>query len=173
MNMRLVSVVAATALLAACGTGPEEGTQTTTGGTQQPTQTDQQTTTTQPAQPSGPVAGSVEEFVQRVGNTVYFALDQSSLKPEGMATLRAQAEWLKRYPGYTIRVEGNCDERGTREYNLALGERRANAAREYLIAQGVDPNRIQTVSYGKERPVCVESTESCWARNRNATSALR
>ncbi|SDG85794.1 peptidoglycan-associated lipoprotein Pal [Roseospirillum parvum] len=172
MKLRFVSVVAAATLLAACSTGPEEGTETTTGGTQQPTQT-QQTTTQQPAQPSGPVAGSVEEFVQRVGSTVYFDLDQSSLKPDGMATLRAQAEWLKRYPGFTIRVEGNCDERGTREYNLALGERRANSAREYLIAQGVDPNRVETVSYGKERPVCVESTESCWARNRNATSALR
>ena len=116
--------------------------------------------------------GSVGDFRQNVGDRVFFDTDSSSVREDGRQTLNRQAEWLKKYSNYQITVEGHCDERGTREYNLALGERRANAARQYLIAQGIPANRIKTVSYGKERPDPVGSDEAAWARNRRAVTAL-
>lgn len=122
--------------------------------------------------PTGPVAGSVEDFVQNAGDRVFYGYDRHDLTPEARETLRRQAAWLASYSGTRIIVSGNCDERGTREYNLALGARRANAARDYLVSQGVDPSRISTVSYGKERPTCRESGEACWAVNRNATTSI-
>jgi len=124
-------------------------------------------------QPAGPIAGSVEDFEVNAGDRVFYGFDQYTLTNQARATLRRQAAWLSSYPGVRVLIAGNADERGTREYNLALGARRANAARNYLVSQGVDPARIQTVSYGKERPVCRQSTESCWARNRNATSVIQ
>ncbi|MBX9944479.1 MAG: peptidoglycan-associated lipoprotein Pal [Reyranella sp.] len=117
--------------------------------------------------------GSVADFRQNVGDRVFFDTDQSTLREDGRATLNKQAEWLKKYGNYQVTVEGHCDERGTREYNLALGERRANAARQYLIAQGVPASRLKTISYGKERPDPVGSDEAAWARNRRAISALQ
>jgi peptidoglycan-associated lipoprotein len=117
--------------------------------------------------------GSVADFRQNVGDRVFFDTDQSTIREDGRATLNKQAEWLKKYTNYQIIVEGHCDERGTREYNLALGERRANAARQYLVAQGVPAARIKTVSYGKERPDPVGSDEAAWARNRRAVTALQ
>ncbi len=122
--------------------------------------------------PTGPVAGSVEDFVQNAGDRVFYGYDRHDLTPQARETLRRQAAWLASYSGTRILVAGNCDERGTREYNLALGARRANAARDYLISQGVDPSRISTVSYGKERPTCRDSGEACWAVNRNATTTI-
>tara|TARA_R110002072_G_scaffold71403_5_gene171287 strand:+ start:1133 stop:1648 length:516 start_codon:yes stop_codon:yes gene_type:complete len=122
--------------------------------------------------PTGPIAGSVEDFVQNAGDRVFYGYDRHDLTPEARETLRRQAAWLASYSGTRILVAGNCDERGTREYNLALGARRANAARDYLVSQGVDPSRISTVSYGKERPACRDSGEACWAVNRNATTAI-
>jgi len=116
--------------------------------------------------------GSREHFVEAAGDRVFFGLDRHDLSNEARETLRRQAAWLASYPGARILVAGNCDERGTREYNLALGARRANAARTYLISQGVDPSRISTTSYGKERPTCMQSSESCWAVNRNAATTL-
>ncbi|MFY0636577.1 peptidoglycan-associated lipoprotein Pal [Maricaulis maris] len=116
--------------------------------------------------------GSTEHFVEAAGDRVFFGLDRSDLSDEARMTLRRQAAWLASYPGARILVAGNCDERGTREYNLALGARRANAARTYLISQGVDPSRISTTSYGKERPTCTQSSETCWAVNRNSTTTL-
>ena len=95
------------------------------------------------------------------------------MREDGRATLNKQAEWLKKYANYQITVEGHCDERGTREYNLALGERRANAARQYLVAQGIPAARIKTISFGMERPDPVGSDEAAWARNRRAVSALQ
>jgi peptidoglycan-associated lipoprotein len=116
--------------------------------------------------------GSVADFRQNVGDRVFFDTDQSTIREDGRATLGKQAEWLKKYTNYQITVEGHCDERGTREYNLALGERRANAARQYLVAQGIPAARIKTISFGKERPDPVGSDEAAWARNRRAVSAL-
>ncbi len=116
--------------------------------------------------------GSIGDFRQNVGDRVYFDTDMSSIREDGRTTLAKQAEWLKRYTNYPITIEGKCDERGTREYNLALGERRANAARQYLVAQGVPAQRIKTISYGKERPEAVGSDEGAWARNRVAITAL-
>jgi len=117
--------------------------------------------------------GSVGDFRQNVGDRVFFDTDMSTVNAEGRQTLNRQAEWLKKYTNYQVTIEGHCDERGTREYNLALGERRANAARQYLIAQGVPAARLKTISYGKERPDPVGSDEAAWARNRRAVSALQ
>jgi peptidoglycan-associated lipoprotein len=116
--------------------------------------------------------GSVGDFRQNVGDRVFFDTDSSTVREDGRQTLNRQAEWLKKYGNYQITIEGHCDERGTREYNLALGERRANAARQYLIAQGIPASRIKTVRYGKERPDPVGSDEAAWARNRRAVTAL-
>ncbi|MEE2997042.1 MAG: peptidoglycan-associated lipoprotein Pal [Pseudomonadota bacterium] len=116
--------------------------------------------------------GSVEDFVVNVGDRVMFAVDQFDLSPDARTTIENQVVWLKRYPGVTITVEGHADERGTREYNLALGERRANSVRDYMIALGVDPNRLKTISYGKERPVDPASSEDAWARNRRAVAVV-
>src|SRR5215510_4803426 len=117
--------------------------------------------------------GSIADFKQNVGDRVYFDFDQSSIRDDGRATLNKQAEWLKKYTNYPITIEGKCDERGTREYNLALGERRANSVRQYLVAQGVPASRIKTISYGKERPEVVGSDEGAWARNRVGITALQ
>lgn len=116
--------------------------------------------------------GSVGDFRQNVGDRIFFDTDGSTVREDGRQTLNRQAEWLKKYPNYQITIEGHCDERGTREYNLALGERRANAARQYLIAQGIPAARLKTVSYGKERPDPVGSDEAAWSRNRRAVTAL-
>ena len=117
--------------------------------------------------------GSIADFRQNVGDRVFFDTDQSTIREDGRQTLTRQAEWLKKYTNYKITVEGHCDERGTREYNFALGERRANAARQYLIAQGIPAARITTVSFGKENPDPPGSDEGSWARNRRAVTALQ
>jgi peptidoglycan-associated lipoprotein len=117
--------------------------------------------------------GSVADFRQNVGDRVYFDFDQSTVREDGRQTLNKQAEWLKKYTNYPITIEGKCDERGTREYNLALGERRANAVKQYLVAQGLPAQRINTISYGKERPEVVGSDEGAWARNRVAITNLQ
>ena len=117
--------------------------------------------------------GSVADFRQNVGDRVFFDTDMSTIREDGRATLNRQADWLKKYGNYQITIEGHCDERGTREYNLALGERRANAAKQYLVAQGIPAQRIQTISYGKERPDPVGSDEAAWARNRRAVTELQ
>jgi peptidoglycan-associated lipoprotein len=116
--------------------------------------------------------GSQEDLEQNAGHRVFFGYDQYTLTPQAQATLARQAAWLKQYPGARVILAGNCDERGTREYNLALGARRAEAARAYLVSLGVDGSRIQTVSYGKERPLDARSTEDAWSVNRNATTTL-
>ena len=117
--------------------------------------------------------GSVADFRQNVGDRVFFDTDQSTIRQDGRDVLNRQAEWLKKYTNYQITMAGHCDERGTREYNLALGERRANAAKQYLVAQGIPASRIQTISYGKERPDPVGSDEAAWARNRRAVTELQ
>ena len=114
------------------------------------------------------VPGSEQDFVVNIGDRVYFDLNMYQIRPEAFARLDAQAQWLQRYPQVTIRIEGNADERGTREYNLALAARRAESVRNYLVDRGIPAGRIDTISYGKERPIAEGSNEAAWARNRNA-----
>ncbi len=120
----------------------------------------------------GPAKGSIEDFRANVGERVYFDLNQWNLDDADREVLQRQAAWLASYPGVRILVAGNCDERGTREYNLALGERRASIVKDYLVDLGIDPSRIETVSYGKERPLDAASNESAWARNRNGFTQI-
>jgi peptidoglycan-associated lipoprotein len=120
----------------------------------------------------GIVAGSVQEFTVCVGDRVWFETDSSALTAQAMATLDRLAQWLLLYPRYTITIEGHADERGTREYNIALGARRATAVQNYLISRGVTANRLQTISYGKERPVAVCDDISCWSQNRRAVTVV-
>ncbi|MBT9382701.1 peptidoglycan-associated lipoprotein Pal [Pseudooceanicola sp. CBS1P-1] len=112
-------------------------------------------------------------FQQTVGDRVHFIVDQSSLNPEARQILDGQIRWLNANPDFNATIEGHADEQGTREYNLALGARRAAAVKDYLVAGGVRPNRLQTISYGKERPIALCSDESCYAQNRRAVTVLR
>ncbi|QUL37934.1 peptidoglycan-associated lipoprotein Pal [Erythrobacter sp. JK5] len=162
-------VVAASALaLGACAKKPPEElppAPVDTMPTPAPTQTQTQ---------SGPVVGSQAHFENAVGSAtvIYFDTDRFNIDSQDAAALQAQAQYFARFPQLTFTVEGHADERGTREYNLALGERRANAAKNYLVSLGVSADRIRTVSYGKERPVALASNESAWAQNRRAASVM-
>jgi peptidoglycan-associated lipoprotein len=118
------------------------------------------------------IPGSAEDLRVNVGDTVHFALDQYNIEEGDKAILGRQAAWLQKFPSVRVTIEGHADERGTREYNLALGARRANAVKEYLVSQGVSTARVETVSYGKERPLCTESSEGCWAQNRRGTTIV-
>ncbi|PKP64182.1 MAG: peptidoglycan-associated lipoprotein [Alphaproteobacteria bacterium HGW-Alphaproteobacteria-7] len=134
-------------------------------------------TVTQPApavQPSGPQVGSQQHFAAAVGSstTIYFDTDRYNVDSQDAAALQAQAQYFAQYPQVTFTIEGHADERGTREYNLALGERRATAAKNFLVSLGVNANRISVVSYGKERPVALASNEGAWAQNRRAASVI-
>jgi peptidoglycan-associated lipoprotein len=116
--------------------------------------------------------GSAQDFIVNVGDRVFFETDSSDLTPTAVSTLDKQAQWLTQYPRYSITMEGHADERGTREYNFALGARRAQAARDYLASKGINAGRIKTISYGKERPVAVCDDISCWSQNRRAVTVL-
>ena len=122
----------------------------------------------------GPPAtpGSARDFSQNVGDIVYFSTDQTDLSPEAQQTLANQARWLQQYAQYTITIEGHADERGTREYNIGLGAKRAESVKAFLARNGVNPSRIRTISYGKERPVAVCNDISCWSQNRRAQTVL-
>jgi peptidoglycan-associated lipoprotein len=152
MLLRMMGVVAAVLLLAACSNNPPPGTgggapMSGTGG-------------------AGYAPGSQQDLAATAGDRVFFAYDQSTISAEGQQILQRQAEWLKRYPRVSVTIEGHCDERGTREYNLALGERRAQGVKNVLVALGIPAARIQTISYGKERPIVVGSDEAGYAQNR-------
>ena len=116
--------------------------------------------------------GSQQDFVVNVGDRVFFETDQTDLTAQGRETLDKQAQWLTRYGQYTFTIEGHADERGTREYNIALGARRAQSVRDYLVARGIQAQRMRTISYGKERPVAVCDDISCWSQNRRAVTTL-
>ncbi|APH74107.1 peptidoglycan-associated lipoprotein Pal [Aquibium oceanicum] len=116
--------------------------------------------------------GSQQEFTVTVGDRIFFDTDSSTIRADAQATLARQAQWLNQYPSYSITIEGHADERGTREYNLALGARRAAASRDFLVARGVQANRLKTISYGKERPIAVCDNISCWSQNRRAVTVL-
>ena len=166
MRIKFLSVFAAVALLAACETAPDESANAGSGGSTQPT------TSTTATAPTGPAPGSAEDFVVNVGDRVFFDFDSSALDGQARTTLERQAFFLRKYPSTSVTIEGHCDERGTREYNLALGERRASAVRDYLVSLGIDPSRLNTISYGKERPVNPASTEQAWAENRRGVTVL-
>src|SRR5690348_16418162 len=161
MNLRSLSLLAGALLLAACASDDANKASTTGTGA------GANTPSTASVQP-----GSREDFQQNVGDRVFFDFDKSDIKPEGRTVLQRQADWLKKYPNVTVTVEGHCDERGTREYNLALGERRASAVKKMLVALGVATNRVSTISYGKERPAVVGSTEAAWAQNRRGVTVI-
>lgn len=116
--------------------------------------------------------GSQQDFTVNVGDRIFFDTDSTSIRADAQQTLARQAQWLAKYPNYAITIEGHADERGTREYNLALGARRAAATRDYLVSQGVPANRMKTISYGKEKPVAVCDDISCWSQNRRAVTVL-
>lgn len=164
-SLLLAGLAATTLTLGGCASKPkqlppEPGTTTTT--TQAPPQAQQ---------PMGPVPGSQADFIASViSDTVNFDTDRYNIDASDQGVLQSQASWLARYPAKRVTIEGHCDERGTRDYNIALGERRANAAKNYLVSLGVDPSRITVVSYGKERPLALGSDEEAWAKNRRAVT---
>jgi len=160
MNMKIVGAVAVTLLVAGCSSKPQTGSQTDmTGSGGSETQTTA-------------IPGSEQDLQQNVGDRVFFELDRSELSQEARQTLDRQAAWLKKFPAVRVTLEGHCDERGTREYNMALGARRANAARAYLVALGIQTARIQTVSYGAERPAVLGTGEAVWSQNRRAVTVV-
>ena len=156
MHSRMIGLLGALLLLAACSSPPPE------------------------APPAGPpggpgaggvgsrniVPGSQQDLEASAGDRIFFAFDRSDISPEAREILTRQAEWLRRYPNVTVTIEGHCDERGTREYNLALGERRATAVKTYLVSLGVPAAQLETISYGKEKPAVLGSTDQSWAQNR-------
>lgn len=171
MRLNLPVVVAAAFLLAACSTASDEGADTGSSGSSGAS-TFSAPFQEQVATPSGPKPGTSLDLEVNVGDRVFFDFDKSTLRPNGRTTIERWAAWLKTYPANKLMIEGHADERGTREYNLALGERRANASREYLISLGVDPNRVKTISYGKERPAIPGSNVNAWAQNRRSVAVL-
>lgn len=167
MRFKFLSVLAAVALLAACETAPESsGDSMSSGGASTSTATQSAPAAVQ-IQP-----GSQEDLVVNVGDRVFFDFDKSNLRPEARETLTKQAAWLSKFPGVRVVIEGHCDERGTREYNLALGERRANSVKDYLVALGINPARLKTISYGKERPAAIGHNETAWAQNRRGVMVV-
>jgi peptidoglycan-associated lipoprotein len=171
-TIRFALLAGAAISISACASHPKPGPE------QAPQQTPQEAPRERPSPgqvtqtPTGPIPGSTQDFVINAGDRVYFDYDQYTVRADAAPVLDAQAAWLRRYPGVHVRIEGNCDERGTREYNFALGGRRANSVREYLMAHGVDGGRIETVSYGKERPIDSGENEEAWAHNRNGHTTL-
>jgi peptidoglycan-associated lipoprotein len=155
MNMKLLGALAAVSLLAACSSGDQNAAATGAGAG------------------AGPRPGSQEDLVANVGDRVFFDTDRSNIRADQRATLDRQSAWMGRFPQVQVMVEGHADERGTREYNLALGQRRANAARDVLVAGGVAPARISTISYGKDRPAALGSNEQAWSQNRRAVTVVR
>ncbi|HEY3777049.1 MAG TPA: peptidoglycan-associated lipoprotein Pal [Rhizomicrobium sp.] len=164
-NPLRIAAVAAMLALAACATkprptaAPPEAPPTTAPYAQNQVQTTA-------------VPGSVQDFRVNVGDTVHFAYDKYNVQDQDRDILQRQAAWLQKYPQVRVTIEGHCDPRGTREYNLALGARRANAVKDYLVSLGVPSSRVDTISYGKERPVCTESDEACWAQDRRGVTTI-
>lgn len=150
MRLKVLSALAAALLLAACASK----------------------STTENSGSGAPAPGSVEEFTQSIGDRVFFGTDRYDLTGEAQAALQKQAAWLVKYPNYKVTVEGHADERGTREYNLALGEKRATSVANYLVALGIDKGKITTISYGKEKPAVDGHDETAWSQNRRGVTAL-
>jgi len=160
MNIKTMGALAALALLAACSEDKPMTAASTAG------------TGAAPAM-AGIVPGSEEDLKTNVGDRVFFDFDKSGLPSDGKATLDRQSAWLAKYSQVSVQISGNCDDRGTEEYNIALGQRRANSARDYLVAKGVATARITTISYGKDRPVALGDNEDSWKQNRNAITEVK
>jgi peptidoglycan-associated lipoprotein len=158
MLKKILSLLAAVVLVAACETGPNDGSMAEGEGAG--------------AMAGSQTPGSAGDFAVNVGDRVFFGYDRTDLTSEGRATLDKQAAWLKKYARKSVTIEGHADERGTREYNLALGERRANAVRNYLAAAGVPKTSLRVISYGKERPAVLGGNEAAWAQNRRGVTVV-
>jgi len=164
MNLRILGALAALSLLSACADKPDTSAANTGAGG----------ATSSGSGMTGTAApGSEEDLVANVGDRVTFGLNESALSSDAQGVLGRQADWLQRYPQVQVQLAGNCDDRGTEEFNLALGQRRANAARDFLVAHGVSSGRLSTISYGKDRPTALGDDESAWAQNRNAITSVR
>lgn len=156
MKTKLLGALAAVALLGACESASDSSSAATGTGAA-----------------TGPRPGSQEHLATTAGDRVFFDFDRSNVRADAQETLSRQAQWLGQFPQANVQVQGNTDERGTREYNLALGQRRANAVREFLVARGVAGGRISTISFGKDRPIALGSDEGAWAQNRNALTVVQ
>ena len=163
MRLKALGLMATLVLVTGCPDQSSETSETTSTGEQQ---------TAAPEQVAGIIPGSQEDLVVNIGDRVFFDYDRSDLRPDAVDTLNRQADWMKANAAVTVSIEGHADERGTREYNLALGDRRANSAKQYLESMGVGGGRMETVSYGKERPEVLGSNEAAWAQNRRAVAVV-
>lgn len=161
MRLKLLCVLSALLLLTACGSDGDDS-----------MDTGQQASNGSPDTSGSVTPGSVQDFVVNVGDRVFFDFNQSNLTSDALSTLDKQADWLEKYSSVSIQIEGHCDERGTREYNLALGSRRAASVRDYLVSKGIAKSRIKVISYGKERPAVLGSNEDAWAQNRRGVSTI-
>ncbi|MDZ4372390.1 MAG: peptidoglycan-associated lipoprotein Pal [Phenylobacterium sp.] len=170
--LRLALVATAAASLAACQSKPKPTYPSQAPAPSAPSAQAPSTPGPVTGQATAPVPGSTQDFVVNVGDRVYFDTDSHDVRADASPILDAQAGWLRNYGSVRVRIEGNADERGTREYNLALGARRANAIRDYLVNQGVSSDRISTISFGKEQPIDPGTGEEAWQKNRNARTAI-
>jgi len=171
MRMKLLGLMAALLLVAGCETPVDNG--ASDAGTGDTTTVDN---TPPPPPPAAPVMDKIdpqEDLVVNVGDRVFFDFDKSDLRPDAIDQLNRQSDWMKTNGSITVVIEGHCDERGTREYNLALGDRRASSAKQYLESMGVSGGRMETISYGKERPAVLGSNEDAWAQNRRAVMVVK
>lgn len=170
MRMKLLGLMAALLLVAGCGTDTE--TADTSGGAGE-TMTEEAAPPPPPPAPMPVQIDPQEDLVVNVGDRVFFDFDKSDLRPDAIDQLNRQSDWMKTNGSITVVIEGHCDERGTREYNLALGDRRASSAKQYLESMGVSGGRLETISYGKERPAVLGSNEDAWAQNRRAVMVVK
>ncbi|MBE7637967.1 peptidoglycan-associated lipoprotein Pal [Sneathiella sp. P13V-1] len=173
LGLKFLSMIAALTLVAACETAPQDSGDSSGGGAS----TSASTSGSGSSATSGGTAtsvqpGSQEDLVLNVGDRVFFGFDKYNLTAEARSTAQRQAAWLKANPTVTVTIEGHADERGTREYNLALGERRATAVKNYLVTLGVSSSRVATISYGKERPVALGHNEEAWSQNRRGVMTV-
>jgi peptidoglycan-associated lipoprotein len=161
MRLKILSLLSALLLIGACSTDPEETADTGSAGA-----------TRSVAAAPGVTPGSTQDFIVNVGDRVFFEFNKANLTDKSQDVLDKQADWLQKWSEAQITVAGHCDERGTREYNLALGERRANSVKDYLVSKGIAASRIKTISYGKERPAVLGSNEWAWSQNRRSVSSI-
>ena len=173
MRLKILALLASVVLISACAQDQDISSGSSgTGTVSSTTGSSSGSGTSAGVGSSALKPGSKEEFIAEVGDRVFFGYDKSDLTPSAQSTLDGQAVWLQKYPSVRVTVEGHCDERGTREYNLALGEKRAQAVKNYLIGLGINPDRVSTISYGKERPAVVGSNDGAWAQNRRSVTLV-